>query len=64
MLGSTMGSQDEFREVCALLRAGRIEPVVDQVYPAHRAREAWERLEAAEQMGKLVLDWTQPASAE
>lgn len=57
MLGSTMGSNDEFREVCALFLRGRIEPRVDRVYPVERAREAWERLEAAEQMGKLVLRW-------
>lgn len=57
ILGSTMGSNDEFREVVALLRAGLVRPVVDAVFPPERAREAWERLEGARQMGKLVLRW-------
>jgi NADPH:quinone reductase-like Zn-dependent oxidoreductase len=56
-LGSTMGTNDEFREIAALFRAGRLAPVVDSVIPAKDARKAWERLEAADQFGKIVLDW-------
>jgi NADPH2:quinone reductase len=58
ILGSTMGSNDEFREVMALYCAGHLSPQIDCVLPAERARQAWERLEAQEQMGKFVLDWT------
>lgn len=58
VLGSTMGSNDEFREVMALFTAGALEPVIDSVFGAADARSAWERLEAQEQMGKIVLDWT------
>jgi len=57
VLGSTMGSNDEFREVMALFRAGHVAPVVDRVFPPAEAPAAWERLEAADQMGKLVIDW-------
>ncbi len=57
LLGSTMGSNDEFREVIALFRAGRLQPVVDRIVSCDDARAAWERLEAGEQMGKLVLQW-------
>jgi NADPH:quinone reductase-like Zn-dependent oxidoreductase len=57
LLGSTMGSNDEFREVTALFRAGHLAPVVDQVYKPERCRDAYERLEAGEQFGKLVVDW-------
>jgi NADPH:quinone reductase-like Zn-dependent oxidoreductase len=57
LLGSTMGSNDEFREAAALFAAGVVRPVVDRVYPARECRSAWERLEAGEQMGKIVLDW-------
>ena len=57
LLGSTMGSNDEFREIAALFRAGHLAPVVDRVFPAADARAAWERLEASEQFGKIVLDW-------
>lgn len=58
VLGSTMGSNDELRELAALFRAGRLKPVVDKVLPAREARSAWQRLEAAEQFGKIVLDWS------
>ncbi|MGP1272134.1 MAG: zinc-binding dehydrogenase [Phycisphaerales bacterium] len=57
VLGSTMGTPDEFREVAALFASGAVQPVVDAVFPPSRAAEAWARLEAGEQMGKLVIDW-------
>jgi NADPH:quinone reductase-like Zn-dependent oxidoreductase len=57
VLGSTMGSAAEFGEVAALLRAGRLAPVVDQAFPATEARAAYERLEAGEQFGKIVIRW-------
>jgi NADPH:quinone reductase-like Zn-dependent oxidoreductase len=58
VLGSTMGSNDELRELAALYRAGSIRPVVDRVFPWRQARDAWTRLESAEQFGKVVLDWS------
>jgi NADPH:quinone reductase-like Zn-dependent oxidoreductase len=57
VLGSTMGSNEEFREVAALFRAGRLAPVVDQVFEAKDAARAYERLEAGEQFGKIVVKW-------
>ncbi len=57
LLGSTMGTTTELRELAALFRAGRLKPVVDSVHPWKDARGAWERLEAADQFGKVVLDW-------
>jgi NADPH:quinone reductase-like Zn-dependent oxidoreductase len=57
VLGSTMGTNDELRELAALLRAGRLSPVVDSVVPWRDAAKAWERLEGAEQFGKIVIDW-------
>jgi NADPH:quinone reductase-like Zn-dependent oxidoreductase len=57
VLGSTMGSNDEFREVAALFREGRLTPVVDQVFDAKDAAQAYARLESAEQFGKIVLRW-------
>ncbi len=57
VLGSTMGSNDEFREITALFRAGKLAPVVDAVFRARDARKAWARLEASEQFGKIVIDW-------
>jgi NADPH:quinone reductase-like Zn-dependent oxidoreductase len=55
ILGSTMGSPEDFRAVWELIDAGRMRPVVDSVLPLRDARAAHERLEAGEQLGKIVL---------
>jgi NADPH:quinone reductase-like Zn-dependent oxidoreductase len=57
ILGSSMGSMDEFREVTALFRAGTLKPVIDKVFPSSRAAEAYRRLQASEQFGKVVIRW-------
>jgi len=57
IVGSTMGNMDEFREVIALFRAGHLTPVIDHIFDAKDGRAAYERLEAGDQFGKLVLRW-------
>jgi NADPH:quinone reductase-like Zn-dependent oxidoreductase len=55
ILGSTMGTPEDFRGVYDLIAAGRARPVVDQVFPLSDAASAHERLEAGEQLGKIVF---------
>jgi NADPH:quinone reductase-like Zn-dependent oxidoreductase len=55
VLGSTMGTRADFEGAYALVAAGQARPVVDRVYPLSEARAAHERLEAGEQLGKIVL---------
>ncbi|MEJ2313165.1 MAG: zinc-binding dehydrogenase [Gemmatimonadales bacterium] len=55
IIGSTMGSRSEFREVMDLVFAGELSPVIDQTMSLDAAREAYERLEAGAQFGKIVL---------
>lgn len=57
IIGSTMGSRDEFREVFALFSTGKLNPIIDQVYPAQEGRQAFARLESGQQMGKCVIQW-------
>lgn len=57
IVGSTMGTTEELRQVTALFRRGLLDPVVDQVYQAADARDAFARLESGEQFGKLVVKW-------
>jgi NADPH2:quinone reductase len=57
VLGSSMGSMDEFRQVTALFRGGLLQPVIDKVFPSSEAGEAYARLQAAEQFGKVVIRW-------
>jgi len=58
LLGSTMGSNEEFREVVSLFRSGQVNAVVDQVFKPEDGAKAWARLEAGEQFGKIVIDWS------
>ncbi len=53
--GSTMGSKDDFEAVYELVKSDRAKPVVDAVFPLAEAAAAHERLEAGEQLGKIVL---------
>jgi NADPH:quinone reductase-like Zn-dependent oxidoreductase len=55
ILGSTMGTPDDFSGAYDLIAAGKARPVVDSVFPLAEARAAHERLEAGEQLGKIVL---------
>jgi NADPH:quinone reductase-like Zn-dependent oxidoreductase len=55
ILGSTMGTPDDFKGVYDLIAAGKVRPIVDSVFPLAEARAAHDRLEAGEQLGKIVL---------
>jgi zinc-binding alcohol dehydrogenase/oxidoreductase len=55
ILGSSMGTPEDFQCVYELVAAGKARPTVDRVYPLAEARAAHERLEAGEQLGKIVL---------
>ena len=55
ILGSTMGTREDFEAVYELVASGRARPVVDEVIPLADIRAAHERLEAGEQLGKIVL---------
>lgn len=55
ILGSTMGNDEEFDAITRELRAGRLLPPVDSVFPLERGRDAYARLESAEQFGKVVI---------
>ena len=55
ILGSTMGTKEDFDAVYELVASGRARPVVDEVFPLAEIRAAHERLEAGEQLGKIVL---------
>jgi NADPH:quinone reductase-like Zn-dependent oxidoreductase len=53
--GSTMGTREDFEAAYELVKSGRARPVIDSVFPLQEARAAHERMEAAEQLGKIVL---------
>jgi NADPH:quinone reductase-like Zn-dependent oxidoreductase len=53
--GSTMGTKADFDGVYELVASGRARPVIDEVLPLSEARAAHERMEAGDQLGKIVL---------
>jgi NADPH:quinone reductase-like Zn-dependent oxidoreductase len=55
ILGSTMGTPEDYRRVMELVFQGKLEPVVHAVFPLEEARKAHEILEAGEVFGKVVL---------
>jgi NADPH:quinone reductase-like Zn-dependent oxidoreductase len=56
LIGSTMGSHQDFRVVTGLLWEGKLRPVIDRVMPLSAGREAYGILERGEQFGKIVLE--------
>jgi zinc-binding alcohol dehydrogenase/oxidoreductase len=53
--GSTMGSREDFEAVYELVASRKVVPVVDAVFSLADAAAAHERVEAGEQLGKVVL---------
>jgi len=56
ILGSTMSTLEEFKEVMDLVVAGKLQPIMDKTYPLHKAASAQERLWKHENFGKITLD--------
>lgn len=55
LLGSTMGSGEEYSEMVKFITEHKIRPVVDQVFPINDFNNAFIKLEGADQFGKLAL---------
>jgi zinc-binding alcohol dehydrogenase/oxidoreductase len=55
VLGSSMGTKEDFLGAYELVRDGRARVHVDKVFPLSEIRAAHERLESGEQLGKIVL---------
>lgn len=55
VLGSTMGSKGDLRQVLRMFEQGQLRAVLDRSLPMDQVAEAHRLLEAREAMGKLVL---------
>jgi zinc-binding alcohol dehydrogenase/oxidoreductase len=55
LVGSTMGSQQDFADMLSFVTSHRIVPVVDSVHALDAAHDAFERMRAGEQFGKIVI---------
>ena len=55
LVGSTMGSPDDFAAMLSMVRKHKIEPIIDEVFALSDGNEAFEKMNVSSQFGKLVL---------
>jgi NADPH:quinone reductase-like Zn-dependent oxidoreductase len=55
VMGSTMGSAEDFRQMVRAVTVGKLRPVMDEVFPLENVRDATERMETGRQFGKIAL---------
>ncbi len=55
IFGSTMGSRSDWRQLITTVTTHQLRPIVDRVLPLAEGRAAYQRLESADQFGKIVL---------
>lgn len=56
VLGSSMGTRQDFAEVMEHIIAGKLKAVIDRTYPLREAGQAQERLGSGQQLGKITLE--------
>lgn len=56
VMGSTMGSDEDFRQMVAAVSAAELHPVIDSVMPLEKVKDAMGKMETGEQFGKIVLE--------
>lgn len=55
LIGSTMGSPEDFRSMLQLVRDHDIHPIIDEVFPLQDGNAAFKKMSDSSQFGKLVL---------
>jgi NADPH:quinone reductase-like Zn-dependent oxidoreductase len=55
LIGSTMGTPRDFRDITRLIWRGRIKTVIDEVIPLSEGKRGFEMMERGEMFGKIVL---------
>ncbi|WP_437389195.1 zinc-binding dehydrogenase [Priestia filamentosa] len=55
IIGCTLGTRKEFDQMLAAIREGKIQPLIDKVFPLERAQDAQEYFKKSEKFGKVIL---------
>lgn len=55
IMGSMMGTRSELLEITKLMEIGKLQPVIDSVYPLKEARKAHEHIKDRQNFGKVLL---------
>lgn len=56
ILGTTMGTRDEFLSMLHFLESRNIKPVIDKTFPLPQVQDAFERMKNSNQFGKIILE--------
>ena len=57
LIGSTMGTLRDMREIIELARQGKLKPEISKRFPLNQIRAAHQWLEQGKQFGKVVIDF-------
>lgn len=57
LIGSTMGTLQDMREIIELARQGKLKPLISKRFPYDEIQEAHQWLEQGKQFGKVVVDF-------
>ncbi len=60
LLGSTMGSIEDYREMIRFVNFTGLIPIIDSIHPLEQIRQATEKMETGRQFGKIVLQIEKP----
>jgi len=55
MLSTSMGSREEFQDLLRFVTQHRLRPIVDRAYKLEEVRQAFQRMQAGEQFGKIAF---------
>ena len=56
ILGSTMGSPDDFKNMLQLVNQYKIKPIISHVFPLRKINDAMDVIAKGEQFGKICID--------
>lgn len=55
ILGSTMGSDEDFKNMLSFVNTNKVQPVIDEVFPLNEVVHAFDRMKNGQQKGKIVV---------
>jgi len=56
IVGSTMGSDSDFKEMLSFVESHKITPVIDSIFPLKNSYKAFDRMKNGLQFGKIVFE--------
>lgn len=56
IMGSTMGTEEEFREMLNFIETFDVKPIIDSTYELKVIKDAYRRMESSDHFGKIVLN--------